>query len=164
MTEANGYDSHSEGKGTVANGNQQHVQGRWNEIDTANEYAHIVGNGTSASDRKNIHTLDWEGDVWYSGSIKVGGNSYNDINANKIATEKYVDDKIDNIESGGVGWAGEGHGAEIFNDQVNNQAIGIYSHAEGQNTRASRDATHAEGHNTSAEGYYSHAEGLYTQV
>ena len=69
MTEANGYDSHSEGKGTIANGSQQHVQGRWNAIDYGNQYAHIVGNGTSGGDRKNIHTLDWNGNAWFAGSV-----------------------------------------------------------------------------------------------
>lgn len=69
MTEANGYDSHSEGKGTVANGSQQHAQGRWNVRDTENKYAHIVGGGTSDSDRKNIHTLDWYGNAWFEGGI-----------------------------------------------------------------------------------------------
>lgn len=81
--------------------------------------------------------------------------------------------------------------AEIFND-LNNIAIGSYSHAEGEETaavgytahaegyktvvsgsmahaegsftNASGPASHAEGSNTIANGAYSHAEGMYTQA
>lgn len=68
-TIAKGYQSHAEGMGTKANGNQQHVQGRYNIEDNANKYAHIVGGGTFETDRKNIHTLDWDGNAIYSGTV-----------------------------------------------------------------------------------------------
>lgn len=70
--------SHAEGSYTVANGESQHVQGKWNKEDTENKYAHIVGNGTSSSKRSNAHTLDWGGNAWYQGDIRVGGTSYDD--------------------------------------------------------------------------------------
>jgi hypothetical protein len=37
-------------------------------------------------------------------------------------------------------------GAEIFNDYVNNIAVGAYSHAEGSETIAAGDYSHAEGY------------------
>lgn len=66
-----GFGSHSEGRGTKAAGTSQHVQGKYNIEDTAGKYAHIVGNGTSDSKRSNAHTLDWEGNAWYAGSVEA---------------------------------------------------------------------------------------------
>lgn len=77
-TIASGYMSHAEGNGTIAAGEAQHVQGKNNIEDTTNTYAHIVGNGTSYGARSNAHTLDWNGNAWYQGTIKVGGTSYAD--------------------------------------------------------------------------------------
>lgn len=59
----------------------------------------------------------------------------------------------------GVGKAGTGVGAEIFNDYTQNKANGNYSHAEGLDTKADNVASHAEGGYTDATGDYSHAEG-----
>ena len=69
-TVATGYASHAEGWSTKASSSSQHVQGKCNIEDTENKYAHIVGNGTSDSDRSNAHTLDWEGNAWYAGSVE----------------------------------------------------------------------------------------------
>lgn len=66
---ANGYASHVEGKKNIANGEYQHVQGKYNVADNENKYANIVGGGTSDTDRKNIHTLDWEGNAEYSSDV-----------------------------------------------------------------------------------------------
>lgn len=41
-------------------------------------YAHIVGNGTSDTERSNAHTLDWEGVGWFQGGLQVGGNAQDD--------------------------------------------------------------------------------------
>jgi len=73
-TTAKGFTSHAEGQGTVAGSDRQHVQGRYNVEDTAGKYAHIVGGGWSGSP-KNIHTVDWDGNAWFSGNIYVGNNS-----------------------------------------------------------------------------------------
>lgn len=51
---------------------------------------------------------------------------------------------------------------EIFNDYVNNQALGDYSHAEGWETKAYDDGSHAEGRGTQAIGSGSHAEGGFS--
>lgn len=75
-TYATGSDSHAEGYGTVAAGFHQHVQGFYNIPDSANKYAHIVGGGTSDTNKKNIHTIDWNGNAVFSGTVTDGkGNS-----------------------------------------------------------------------------------------
>lgn len=68
---ANGMASHAEGGGTIASGKYQHVQGRYNVEDAANKYAHIVGGGTDANNRHNIHTVDWDGNAEYAGDVTV---------------------------------------------------------------------------------------------
>ncbi len=71
-TQAVGDASHAEGKGTIAVRDAVHVQGRYNVADGMGQYAHIVGGGTSDADRKNIHTIDWNGDAWFAGEITFG--------------------------------------------------------------------------------------------
>ena len=73
-TTAGGKISHAEGEATVASGTCQHVQGKYNEEDTENKYAHIVGGGTSDTDRKNIHTLDWQGNAVFAGDVTYNGS------------------------------------------------------------------------------------------
>jgi hypothetical protein len=72
--------THAEGRFTIAH-NGQHVQGRYNVEDEDGTYAHIVGGGTSAA-RKNIHTIDWNGNAMFAGSLTVGENSYGDTDPN----------------------------------------------------------------------------------
>ena len=69
-TLASGSSSHAEGYKTIASGENQHVQGKYNIEDSSNAYAHIVGNGTSSSARSNAHTLDWDGNAWYAGTVE----------------------------------------------------------------------------------------------
>ena len=64
-----GFCSHVEGLYTIAGGNSSHVQGKYNVIDENHKYAHIVGGGTSNTERKNIHTLDWNGNAEYAGDV-----------------------------------------------------------------------------------------------
>lgn len=73
-TTASGQSSHAEGSYTEASGRYQHVQGLYNVVDKNNEYAHIVGGGVSENERKNIHTLDWEGNAEYAGDIAATVN------------------------------------------------------------------------------------------
>lgn len=60
--------SHAEGTGTRAVCENQHVQGRFNAGST--EYAHIVGNGKSDAERSNAHTVDWNGNGWFAGTVE----------------------------------------------------------------------------------------------
>ena len=70
-TKASSKYAHVEGYHTTARSNSQHVQGKYNVEDTNGTYAHIVGGGTSNTDRKNIHTLDWNGNAVYSGDVNA---------------------------------------------------------------------------------------------
>lgn len=60
-------------------------------------YSHIIGNGTSDTERSNAHTLDWDGNAWYQGDIYVGSSSgtNKDDGSKKLATEEYVDSAIE---------------------------------------------------------------------
>ena len=70
-TKASSKYAHVEGYHTTARANSQHVQGKYNVEDTNGTYAHIVGGGTSNTNRKNIHTLDWNGNAVYSGDVNA---------------------------------------------------------------------------------------------
>jgi len=83
---ASGAQSHAEGIGTKAGSSRQHVQGRYNIEDTANKYAHIVGNGVSAAARSNAHTLDWEGNAEYAGTVKSAGLKLTDT----VTGQEYI--------------------------------------------------------------------------
>ena len=106
MTKSSGICSHAEGSSTTASGDYSHVEGKYNIEDTANKYAHIVGNGTSETSRSNAHTLDWNGVGWFKDSVKVGGSSQDDSNAKTLATTDYVDTtvsgKVDKVDGKGL--------------------------------------------------------------
>lgn len=70
-TFANQTATHAEGGGTIASCKYQHVQGKYNVEDADGKYAHIVGGGTDANNRKNIHTVDWDGNAEYAGDVTV---------------------------------------------------------------------------------------------
>lgn len=98
-TEASGQAAHAEGTGTITANRSQHVEGEYNVQDpSGNEpsgrgtYQHIVGNGTSNSNRSNAHTMDWNGNAWYAGDIYVGSTSGTgmDNGSKKLATEDFV--------------------------------------------------------------------------
>ena len=91
-----GDSSHAEGTGVIAAGGSQHAQGEYNVIDpeydvnngsVRGKYAHIVGNGTSYKSRSNAHTLDWAGNAWFAGGVKVGGIGQDDDDAKSVLLE-----------------------------------------------------------------------------
>lgn len=75
-TKAEGENSHAEGYMTTAVGWCQHVHGSRNVKDEVvyddgterSNYITIVGNGIST--RSNAHTLDWDGNAWFAGSVE----------------------------------------------------------------------------------------------
>ena len=83
--------AHAEGFQTKASSDYQHVQGKYNIEDTANKYAHIVGNGTDNSTRSNAHTLDWNGNGWYAGKLSQEGTP---TDSKDLITKKYFDSNI----------------------------------------------------------------------
>lgn len=99
--------------------------------------------------------------------------------ANKVISEEMakINTAIEDIQKNAVGKNVEGTNqnidgtniiakpyAEIFNNYTYNQAIGEYSHAEGDSTKAVGDCSHAEGIFTRATGISSHAEGGSTKA
>lgn len=89
-TVANQAASHAEGGGTIASGKYQHVQGKYNVEDTEGEYAHIVGGGADANNRRNIHTVDWDGNAEYAGDVIVN------YDGNRIQVGAMLESLIDN--------------------------------------------------------------------
>ena len=89
-SEAKGMNSHAEGDHTKATGDSQHAQGKYNIEDTENKYAHIVGNGTYQTP-SNIHTLDWDGNAWFSGNVSIGTDN------KQLATEEFVNNQITSL-------------------------------------------------------------------
>ena len=157
-TVASGYDSHAEGRGTIANGECQHAQGKYNVEDTTNTYAHIVGNGTSA-ERKNIHTLDWNGNAVFAGDVTNGDG----VSLNQLKSQ-IESSGIDLYTSTGINVgrkSGTTSGIRSSAIGIENEASGDYSYAEGTNTKAKGYASHAEGIETIANGRGQHAGGRY---
>ena len=75
-TTAAGKYSMSEGKGTIARADCQHVQGKYNIPDVDGIYAFIIGNGISMTMLSNAHTVDWDGNAWYAGDVYTGIGSH----------------------------------------------------------------------------------------
>ena len=87
---------------------------------------------------------------------------YDDLNKIKIGDgTTYVNELL--FTNGSVGLIIE-QGGEIFNDYENNQAAGLYSHAEGCGTESTGNYAHAEGYQTISEDIATHAEGYGTQA
>ncbi len=122
-TKASGVRSHAEGGGTIASSEYQHVQGRYNVEDTENKYAHIVGNGTADDARSNAHTVDWDGNAWFAGDVKIGGAGQDDENAKTLATTDMFFRNVDLTSSGLVTYT---YGDFIVNEKniFNNTMIG----------------------------------------
>lgn len=81
ICKASGWYTHAEGDHCTAQGKNQHVQGKYNIVSGTSDsivdsdYSHIVGNGTSDSERSNAHTLTWSGVPWYQGRPQFGGDA-----------------------------------------------------------------------------------------
>ena len=84
---ASGYASHAEGLGTIASARAQHVEGKYNDKLELDRYLHVVGNGTSNSDRSNAHTLDSDGIGWFAGDVRCQGASAYDDPAISLAAD-----------------------------------------------------------------------------
>lgn len=92
-TKASAWNTHAEGQGTEAAGRSQHVFGEYNIVDRSTsgvaqraKYIQIAGNGNSANAKSNAYTLDWSGNAWFKGNVKVGGTGQDDTNAKTLAT------------------------------------------------------------------------------
>ena len=73
--EANGSNSHAHGTHTIASCNAQTAIGKYNIEDTNDKYAFIIGNGNSNTG-SNAFTVDWNGNVEFSGNMYCAGGNY----------------------------------------------------------------------------------------
>lgn len=102
LCSAGASNSFATGLGSLASISNQTVSGKYNE--TGN-YAQIIGNGTSNDDRKNIYTVDWDGNVKAKSFNASGDIIYNDGKSLKALDEtisnytKTVNNHTDSINS-----------------------------------------------------------------
>lgn len=92
---ARGYACEARGRYTIADGSHGNVSGRpqetfgqFNVPDDTQKYMAIGGNGTDNEHRSNAYMLDYDGNVYFSGNVKIGGTPSDDSDA---ATKAYVD-------------------------------------------------------------------------
>lgn len=78
------------GSQTLAAGRNQFVAGKGNIEDNEDKYALIIGNGTEDLPRgytgfeaSNALTLDWEGNLWVSGSLNYSGGAVTNYTAGR---------------------------------------------------------------------------------
>lgn len=96
-TIASGNASHSEGWGTKASSDYQHVEGKYNVEDASDTYAHIVGWGTSDTARKNIHTIDTNGNAVFAGTCTATSHPTTSSKRFKENFREVPSDEIRNI-------------------------------------------------------------------
>lgn len=86
------------GEGIVPSERNHTIIGEYNK--EAPNAIFIVGNGYTWNGvdglprgvHSNAHTLDWSGNAWYSGNIKISGTGYDDETAKTVATQEFVTD------------------------------------------------------------------------
>ena len=70
----------------------------------SSRYIRVIGNGVNGSSgivRSNAHTLDWDGNAWFSGDVYVGSTSgtNKDDGSKKLATVDYMEQGIQEIRN-----------------------------------------------------------------
>ena len=133
-TTASGAMSHAEGHATIANHRSQHVFGEYNiedpsveASDTYGTYIEIVGNGTATDARSNARTLDWNGNETLSGTLMLGSDPVNSMDA---VTKHYVDDRIF-FDRGSAGrFSIVQNGTGVDNDATGDLAIALGSKSQ----------------------------------
>ena len=110
-TVAKGVQSHAEGNETIAAGTNQHVQGKFNVEDASK--AHIVGGGTSDTKRKNIHTIDWDGNAEFAGKVYAEGKELAKLA--EVTPASHATDKNNphSVTIGQIGAAPDGFGLGV---------------------------------------------------
>lgn len=92
---ARGYACEARGRYTIADGSHGNVSGRpqetfgqFNIPDGTQKYIAIAGNGVDDEHRSNAYMLDYEGNGYFAGNVKIGGTPTDD---NDAVTKAYVD-------------------------------------------------------------------------
>lgn len=97
-TLASGKASFAAGYQTVADKANQTVVGKFNKFNLTDLF--VVGIGEDKDNRKNGFSVTSDGNGWFSGDIKVGGNGYNNATATVLTSENfqtYIDSYIQSI-------------------------------------------------------------------
>lgn len=82
------------GDHTIAYSPYQLVHGKYNDLDANNIYAHIVGGGTDENEgRKNIYTLDWEGNATFAGKVSFA-QDVKPTEGNDLVNLDYLNEQI----------------------------------------------------------------------
>ena len=82
------------GDHTIAYSPYQLVHGKYNDLDANNIYAHIVGGGTDENEgRRNIYTLDWEGNATFAGKVSFG-QDIKPTEGNDLINLNYLNEQI----------------------------------------------------------------------
>ena len=160
-TTASGSCAHAEGSNTVANHNAQHVFGEYNipddssaESNERGNYVEIVGNGTYNA-RSNARMLDWNGNEWIAGSLKLGSSDATGSSAIAAGNGSLASGN----NSSAIGYSATASGVNAHAEGGTTTASNVNAHAEGGGTTASGPQAHAEGGSTTASGINAHAEG-----
>lgn len=88
-----GLFAHAEGQNTIASGNIQHVQGRFN-LEDKNK-AFIIGNGNDNNNRSNAYTLDWQGNSNQQG--KVYAADFINSSGESLTSKENANNKVTNF-------------------------------------------------------------------
>ncbi len=132
-TIAKNNSAHAEGVGTITSTYGQHVQGKYNKED--NKQAHIVGGGNSEEERKNIHTLDWDGNAWYAGGIEAKQGIFKSTEGTVNLTNGYIT-ASNNIQAGKEIKSTEIVSEEIYNTEtIYTKKINVDSEIDARNAR-----------------------------
>lgn len=86
-----GLSSSIEGQIILGHGNKKDTEGKYHLIIGGTAYDAAAG--ITDEIRSNDHTIDWDGNAWYAGTLKLGGTDY-DNGAKEVATQEYVNNKI----------------------------------------------------------------------
>ena len=106
-TTASGENSLTTGKYTTAQRKSQVAIGEYNVLDTTGadgrergDYAFIVGNGTTTSNRSNAFTVDWDGNVVASKDVSADNiTASGDITATGNVYGANIGDKTEDVPS-----------------------------------------------------------------
>ncbi len=85
------------GEQNIAKGNNQTVIGKFNKSDSENKCAFIIGGGSSDSNRKNIMTVDWDGNLNIENDIILKDKTKLSEKQN-ILTKIYEVTEVDKID------------------------------------------------------------------
>ena len=99
-SKAKGQASHAGGFYTIADKDYQTVIGKYNEVSSEKNYAFIIGNGTSAANRKNALAVDWDGNLQIQGSLTIGATPLEETSLQSLLKNNYALTAGNNITFG----------------------------------------------------------------